>query len=70
MCEGRGQNHHVVPFRLALDFYYVLTRPRRIFICGKLCFNWESFVIRVELLPTFKFTGKTVKIMKFTDNYR
>jgi hypothetical protein len=25
---------------------------------------------RVELLPTFKFTGKTVKISEFTDNYR
>ena len=25
---------------------------------------------RVELLPTFKFTGKTVKYTRFTDNYR
>ncbi len=25
---------------------------------------------RVELLPTFKFTGKTVKKSEFTDNYR
>ena len=25
---------------------------------------------RVELLPSFKFTGKTVKNTKFTDNYR
>ncbi len=25
---------------------------------------------RVELLPTFKFTGKTVKNFQFTDNYR
>jgi hypothetical protein len=25
---------------------------------------------RVELLPTFKFTGKTVKNYEFTDNYR
>jgi hypothetical protein len=25
---------------------------------------------RVELLPTFKFTGKTVKNSGFTDNYR
>ena len=26
--------------------------------------------VRVELLPRFKFTGKTVKNNKFTDNYR
>jgi hypothetical protein len=26
--------------------------------------------IRVELLPSFKFTGKTIKNLKFTDNYR
>jgi hypothetical protein len=31
----------------------------------------EAYVVcRVELLPTFKFTGKTVKNCKFTDNYR
>ena len=29
-----------------------------------------GLTIRVELLPRFKFTGKTVKITKFTDNYR
>ncbi len=30
----------------------------------------KKVTIRVELLPTFKFTGKTVKNLEFTDNYR
>jgi len=33
-------------------------------------YNREFVVTRVELLPSFKFTGKTVKNTEFTDNYR
>jgi len=30
----------------------------------------KVYVCRVELLPSFKFTGKTVKKSEFTDNYQ
>jgi len=32
--------------------------------------NPEGARTRVELLPRFQFTGKTVKNTKFADNYR
>ncbi len=38
--------------------------------CYELGCNKHSVIIRVELLPTFKFTSKTVKNSEFTDNCR
>ncbi len=33
-------------------------------------YTFNMVLTRVEFLPRFKFTGKTVKNTKFTNNYR
>jgi hypothetical protein len=63
---------------------FLTLRTTVLYVCSA-SFLWNSFEgirseiacllkgqmrTRVELLPTFKFTGKMVKISEFTDNYR
>ena len=44
----------------------------RVYVPGILYEFYHSMkrLTKVELLPTFKFTGKTVNNLEFTDNYR